>query len=292
MRDAAVQSLAVGFFDGVHRGHQAILAGADRALTFRNHPLTVLAPARAPRLVMSLADRLAAIRACGVKEVVALDFTPALAALPPEAFAAQYLDSPTGRPHIRCGANWSFGKCGAGDAAWLRARGYAVTTVPYATWAGAPISSSRIRAALAAGDVAAADAMLGRPFRVHGEPQKGKGLGTKLGFPTVNLQLTGLDIDLPRGVYEVEVGGVRGVANYGVAPTLGDRRWPTPMLEIHFLHCDAASVPPAPFAVDFVRFIRRERTFASLDELKCQIARDCAGCSAGSPFAIGETEML
>ena len=289
MRDAAVQSLAVGFFDGVHRGHQAILAGADRALTFRNHPLTVLAPERAPRLIMSPNDRFAAIRACGVKEVVALDFTPELAALSPEAFAAQYLAAPTGLPHIRCGANWNFGKRGAGDADGLRARGYAVTTVPYATWDGAPISSSRIRAALAAGDVTAANAMLGHPFRVHGEPQKGKGLGTKLGFPTVNLRLTDLAIDLPRGVYEVAVGGVRGVANYGVAPTLGDRRWPEPTLEIHFLRCDAASVPAAPFAVDFVRFVRRERTFASLDELKRQIARDCA---ESAPVAIGETEML
>ena len=275
MRDAAVQSLAVGFFDGVHRGHQAILAGADRALTFRNHPLTVLAPERAPRLIMTPDDRLAAIRACGVKEVIALDFTPELAALPPEAFAAQYLVAPTGRPHIRCGANWNFGNCGAGDAEWLRARGYAVTTVPYATHDGFPISSSRIRAALTAGDVPAANAMLGHPFRVHGEPQKGKGLGTKLGFPTVNLRLAGLDIDLPRGVYEVTVAGVRGLANYGVAPTLGDRCWPTPVLEIHFPPCDAASVPAAPFAVDFVRFIRRERTFDSVAELARQIARDC-----------------
>lgn len=280
MRDAAVQGLAVGFFDGVHRGHQAILAGADCALTFCNHPLTVLAPERAPRLIMSLDDRLAAIRACGVKDVVALDFTPELAALPPEAFAARYLGASAGRPHIRCGANWHFGKGGAGDADWLRAHGYAVTTVPYATYEGAPISSSRIRAALAAGEIAATNAMLGHPFRVHGEPQKGKGLGTKLGFPTVNLRLTGLEIDLPRGVYEVAVAGVRGIANYGLAPTLGDRRWPVPMLEIHFLHCAAATVPTAPYAVDFVRFIRRERTFASLDALKRQISSDCASLDA------------
>ena len=278
MRDAAVQSLAVGFFDGVHRGHQAILAGADRALTFRSHPLATLTPERAPRLIMSLEDRLAAIRACGVKEVVALDFTPALAALSPAAFASQFL-GPTadgGLPHVRCGANWRFGKGGAGDADWLRAHGYAVTTVPYATWEGAPISSSRIRAALAAGDVAAADAMLGRPFRVQGVPQEGKGLGTRLGFPTVNLRLPGLEIVLPHGVYEVSVAGVRGIANYGVAPTMGDRRWPEPVLEIHFPGCDAASVPAAPFAVDFVRFVRRERTFASLDALRAQIAHDCA----------------
>ena len=280
MRDSAGQGpavVAVGFFDGVHLGHRAILAGADRALTFRNHPLTVLAPERAPRLVMTLEDRLAAIRACGVKEVVALDFTPALAALSPEAFAAHHLAAVDGsRPHVRCGANWRFGKGGAGDADWLRAHGYDVTTVPYATYGGAPVSSSRIRAALTAGDVAAANAMLGRPFRVRGERRKGKGMGAALGFPTVNLDLPGLALDLPRGVYEVAVGGVRGVANYGVAPTMGERRWTTPMLEIHFPGRDAASVPSAPFAVDFLRFVRRERTFPSVEELKRQIARDCA----------------
>ena len=281
MRDAAVQGpavVAVGFFDGVHLGHRAILADADVALTFRTHPLRVLAPGRAPRLIMSLDDRLAAIRACGVRDVVALDFTPALAALPPAAFAERHL-APLGAagalPHVRCGANWRFGKGGAGDADALRALGYAVTTVPYATFAGAPVSSSRIRAALTAGDVASANAMLGRPFRTHGERQAGKGLGAKIGFPTVNLLLPGLEIDLPHGVYEVSVAGARGIANYGVAPTMGARQWPRPVLEVHFPGRDAASVPTAPIAVDFLRFVRPERTFASVAELKRQIARDC-----------------
>lgn len=283
MRDSAVPSLAVGFFDGVHLGHQAILRGADRALTFRNHPLSVLAPARAPRLVMSLDDRLAAIRACGVREVVALDFTPELAALSPEAFVARHL-APKGaniRPQIRCGANWTFGAGGAGDAAWLRVQGFDVSVVPYAVWNGAPISSSRIRVTLADGDVAAARAMLGHPFCVTGEAVRGKGLGAQLGFPTVNVRLPEGMVELRRGVYEVEVAGVRGLANCGVAPTLGARRWPTPVLEIHFPGCDAASVPAAPFAVAFVRFIRDERRFASLDDLTRQIARDCASLRPG-----------
>ena len=298
MRDAACQSLAVGFFDGVHLGHQAILAGAGRALTFRNHPLSVLAPARAPRLIMTLGDRLAAIRACGVRDVVALDFTPELAALSPDDFIARYLAPAAGggRPCIRCGANWNFGKGGVGDAAFLRSRGFSVEVVPFAEFGGAPISSSRIRATLAAGDVVAANAMLGRPFRVAGERRKGKGVGTSLGFPTVNLELPSLEIDLPRGVYVVSVGGVAGLANYGVAPTMGERRWPSPILEIHFVsrtrtdgersprtRTDGEGSPRTPpmdwavsnpWVVDFLRFVRPERKFDSVAALQAQIARD------------------
>ena len=87
MRNSALQGLAVGFFDGVHLGHQSILKGADAALTFRNHPLSVLAPERAPRLIMTCEERVAAIKACGVGEVTVLDFTPELAAMPAEEFA-------------------------------------------------------------------------------------------------------------------------------------------------------------------------------------------------------------
>ena len=274
--------VAVGFFDGVHRGHQAILAGADRAHTFRQHPLSVLAPARAPRLLMSLDERLAAIRACGVREVVALDFTPELAALAPEDFLDRYLKPSDGAASwsVRCGANWNFGKGGVGNADWLRAHGVEVSVVPYADYEGAPVSSSRIRAALAAGDVAAADAMLGRPFRVRGVAAEAahKGVGTKLGYPTVNVLLPELAIDLPHGVYVVEVDGHRGIANYGVAPTMGERKWPSPILEIHFLGPVPKAegpVPTPPFEIDFLLFLRKECKFGSISELQAQIEQDC-----------------
>ncbi len=281
MRDSARQSLALGFFDGVHLGHQSILRGVDRALTFKNHPLSLLAPDRAPRLIMSLEDRLAAIRACGVREILALDFTSELAALAPDAFAARYLVSSTGRFQVRCGANAHFGKGGAGDADWLKAHGFSVTTVPYAVYAGEPISSSRIRRALAAGDVVAANAMLGHPFRLWGDVQRGKGMGRELGFPTVNLHLPQWVIELPRGVYEVSVAGVRGLANYGVAPTLGTRRWTAPVLEVHFPNRRADEIPTVPYAVDVLRFIRPERQFGSVEELRAQIVRDCQSLPNG-----------
>ena len=258
-----MNGLAVGFFDGVHLGHQAILRNADVALTFRNHPLTVLAPDRAPQLVMGLADRLAAIG----KPVTLLDFTHELAALPPEDFAARFL---AGRK-VFCGENWRFGCRGSGDADWLRRHGYDVEVVGYAEHDGERISSSRIRRCLAAGEVDAASAMLGRRFRVRGDVMRGKGVGTKLGYPTVNVRPPN-SLALAHGVYAVEVCGKKAVANYGCAPTMGNRAWTAPIFEIHF----PETLPnlPTQIGVEVLKFIRPERTFASFEELAGQIAVD------------------
>jgi riboflavin kinase/FMN adenylyltransferase len=274
----ARRGLAVGFFDGVHRGHQAILAHAAAALTFRNHPLAVLAPADAPHLLMSCAERLAAIRACGVGGVQALDFTAVLAATPPEEFVRTVLAPACPDRVVLCGANWRFGRGGTGDAAFLRRSGFTVEVVPFASHAGGRISSTRIRAALESGAVSDAAAMLGRPWRVRGETGAGKGLGAAIGFPTLNVRLNDVQIALPRGVYAVDALGARALANFGVAPTLGARAWPAPILEIHFPHGLPAGVgaPPAALDVDFLRFVRPERKFSSIEELKRQIARDCA----------------
>lgn len=270
MRKTEQRILAVGCFDGVHLGHQAILRGASAALTFRTHPLAVLAPSRAPRFVMTLAERIAAIKACGVGEVTALDFTPALAAVSAADFAAEYLSADV----IRCGADWHFGAGGEGDADFLRAHGIAVEVVPYAVYAGGRISSSRIREALSRGEIESANAMMGRNFTVHGVAFKGKGLGRRIGFPTLNLRLDGVSPVLPCGVYEVAVNGARGLANWGFAPTLGKQAWQEPVLELHFAD---GVVPPisAQVEVSFVRFLRLERKFASLADLQRQIAADC-----------------
>lgn len=294
MREAR-QRLAVGFFDGVHLGHRAILRGASAALTFRNHPLTVLAPDRAPPLLMSEADRLATLRALGL-EVTALDFDAALAALPPEDFLKlmKRLVAPAGLS-VRCGANWRFGRDGEGDAEWLSARGIPVTVVPYAEYLGEPVSSTRIRATLLRGELEHANAMLGRAYTVRGEVVKGKGLGTALGYPTVNIvpELSGADGDrlpLPLGVYAAELGGMRAIANYGLAPTAGERAWPAPVLEVHLLPDAGASgssgLPSAGLpgsgassvSLALRRFIRPERRFESLAALRAQIAEDIRSC--------------
>ena len=288
MRDAALQGLAVGFFDGVHLGHQAILKGADAALTFRNHPLTVLAPERAPRLIMSCEERVAAIRACGVKDVTVVEFTRELAEMPAEEFVDSFLKRKGFRfSTVRCGANWRFGKGGKGDAEFLRSRGFEVSVVPYAEYKGERVSSSRIRRCLERGEIEDANAMLGRKFQVSGFRFQGKGLGEKIGYPTVNLRISEREsceygesprIVLRRGVYEVEVGGLRGIANYGIAPTMGDKAWEEPVLEIHFPGAGAEDVrleTEDVMTALFIRYVRPEKKFDSIDDLKRQIAADC-----------------
>ena len=276
MRDAARRGLAVGFFDGVHLGHRAILRNAASVLTFRNHPLSVLAPAKAPRLLMSADERLAAIRACGVDSVTALDFDERLAGMSPEDFVARYMDVARRDGVVYCGGNWRFGRGGAGDAKFLSAHGIKVEVLPYAEYRGERISSTRIRAALEAGAIEDATAMLGRPWSATGVAFKGKGAGAALGFPTVNMRLDDVQLALRRGVYSVDVCGRRGIANYGVAPTFGDDAWNAPVLEVHFVE----GLPPDFGAdrpkVDFLRFLRPERTFASVEDLRSQIATDIA----------------
>ena len=264
--------LAVGFFDGVHLGHRRILASADAALTFRNHPATVFAPARAPHLLMTATERLDAL-AHRVLHVHALDFTPALAEKSADDFADWLRRQFPDLEAICCGPNWTFGKGGVGTADFLRARGFVVETVPFVVQNGEPVSSTRIRRAIAAGDMAAAAAMLGRPWRVVGEVFAGKGLGRALGTPTLNVRWSAERICPPRGVYAVETDFGRGVANFGVAPTLGTRAWPDPVLEVHLLA--AADVPSVrTLSVAFLKYLRPERTFASLAELQSQIVRD------------------
>ena len=266
-------TLAVGFFDGVHLGHHSILSGADEALTFANHPLSVLAPERAPRLIMSLEDRIEAIRACGVGKVTVLPFTRELANVAPAEFAAAYL---TGK-RVSCGANWRFGKGGKGDAVFLRDLGYEVSVAPAVDLDGLPISSTRIRAAIETGAIGSANAMLGRPFFVRGMPFAGKGEGRSLGYPTVNLRLCALSLRLPLGVYCVEADGALGLANFGFAPTFGARAWKEPVMEVHF----TCGLPKGggsekPMMVRLLKFIRPERKFSGLGELKAQIAADLA----------------
>lgn len=274
MCDAARSGLAVGFFDGVHLGHQAILRRASAALTFRSHPLSVIAPDKAPRLLMTFEERIAAIRSCGVENVTVLDFTRELAGMAPEDFVAVHMPAALRDGIVHCGDNWHFGKDGAGDARLLEKCGIKVDVVPYAEHKGQRISSTRIRRALEAGEMDDATAMLGRPWSANGELFAGKGVGGQIGFPTVNLKMTDVALRLRCGVYAVEVMQKPGVANYGMAPTLGERAWDYPVLEIHFVDGLPAVRPGEPWKVSFLRFARPEKCFAGIDDLRKQISAD------------------
>ena len=304
--------LAIGFFDGVHLGHRRILAEADAALTFREHPLSVLAPDKAPPLLMTPEERLAAISSAlngfngfnglngfnGFKglnavkgfngfndRVRALAFTRELAAEPADAFAARLRRDYPDLETILCGPNWRFGAGGAGDADFLRAHGFAVEVVPLEELDGVPVSSTRIRAALQAGDLPLANAMLGRSFAVAGEVVPGKGEGRKLGFPTINVRpanpcLTRL---LPLGVYVADTDWGRAVANWGQAPTMGEQAWPSPILEVHVVgRGEGEKVGRGEgekVAVSLLRFLRPERRFASVEALREQIKTDIFSAS-------------
>lgn len=267
--------VAAGFFDGVHLGHRKILEGADAVLTFKNHPSSILRPDAEPTLLMTFAEKEEVIKSCGVKKVIALDFTRELASEPPEKFI-EFLSSFS---KIRCGADWRFGKGAKGDAEFLRARGFEVEVVQYAEFQGERISSTRIRSALKKGDLESANAMLGRNWSVLGEIVAGKGVGRALGYPTVNLKILNTPPELPAGVFEVSVFGVKAIANWGYAPTMGDDAWVEKTLEIHFkgdspnVLDDIANLRQVK--IEFTRFIRQERKFANFEELKRQIKEDC-----------------
>lgn len=261
-------NVAVGFFDGVHLGHQEILRDADVAVTFKNHPLSVLAPEREPRLIMTVADRVSAIG----KPVTVLEFTQAMADLNPAGFLKLAKIGPGDR--ILCGENWRFGKGGEGNAEWLRAHGYDVTVIPYSVYGGSPISSTRIRDCLENGRVEDANAMMGRKFRMRGVVTAGKGKGREIGFPTVNIRPWPLSLRLRLGVYVVEMSGIPGIANFGFAPTMGAARWQEPVLEVHLRDVPSEKGLGGEVAVDFCRFVRDERKFEGIDDLRRQIAAD------------------
>lgn len=272
-------TLAVGFFDGVHLGHRAILDGARTVLTFRSHPLALLAPEKAPALVMSTDERLIRLGEGG-RVVRAVDFTPKFSAMSPEAFADWLKRHFPEVRTVRCGANWTFGAGGKGTPDFLRAHGLDVSVVPYAEVDGERVSSSRIRSALSAGDVALAARLLGRLYAVTGPVVPGKGQGRKLGFPTLNIAFdpTVFAPPLKRGVYTVETSFGRGVTNWGTAPTFGSEAWEAPVLEVH-LTGKAPEEPPRSLNVRFLGFIRPEKTFDGLGALHDAILSDIAACA-------------
>jgi riboflavin kinase / FMN adenylyltransferase len=283
--------VTVGMFDGVHRGHRALLdrvtaEAAARglpagAVTFDRHPLEVLRPEARPPLLTTLDRKVALLGAAGMDFVLVLPFTEELSQVTAQAFAAEVLMDGVGARAIVVGENFRFGHKAAGDPALLaelgRPRGVEVVAVPLHTDGGEAVSSTRVRAELARGDVRAAAASLGRAYAVEGVVVHGDGRGGReLGIPTANLDVAG-DLARPaNGVYAghlgEEPGGIPRPAaiSVGVNPqfhTSGLR------VEAHVLDFDG-DLLGANVWVSFEHRLRDEAAFATVDDLVAQIHRD------------------
>ena len=288
--------LAIGMFDGVHRGHRAVVASAVTAarrtaglagvLTFWPHPSIFFRAASPTRLIMSPADKVRALAALGIEAIITLKFSEDLARLPAEEFLP-YLQRHLPRlAGVHVGDNWRFGRGRTGDSALLVREGarlgLTVVSVPRIELAGAPVSSTRIRELLQTGEISRANEMLGAPYAAHGPVIPGRQLGRKLGFPTLNLAWTP-DLQPRYGVYAVKVSGAKaaaalpGVANFGLRPTVESVA--EPRLEVHILG-DCPFATGDEVKVEWLRFIRPEKKFAGVEELRAQIGRDRMEASA------------
>jgi riboflavin kinase/FMN adenylyltransferase len=264
------RSVAIGTFDGVHRGHQAVIRAAVEAgegptvVTFHPHPRMALGGNRVP-LLSTLERRIELLAACGVADVLVVEFTPELAALTPEEFADRYLGA-IGAEVVVAGQGFRFGCGRSGDLDTLRGLGFDARDVPLV----GGVSSTTIRQLAAAGEIEAAARLLGRPIEVDGTVVPGEQRGGTLGFPTANL-LVETDLLVPEfGIYAGAVGDRRAAISIGVNPHYGgtERR-----IEAYLLDW-SGDLYGDRLVVELWRRLREERAFGSEAELVEQIARD------------------
>jgi riboflavin kinase/FMN adenylyltransferase len=280
---AALKSIVViGNLEGIHRGHQAVLrqarALADRSsarvvvLTFDPHPAEVLHQKVKPRLC-TVARRVELLRENGADEVVVEPFTLELAALTPEEFARNLLSARLHCSAVVVGENFRFGAHRAGDKTTLRDLGrqigFEVVAAEIASDEKGPFSSTRVRNAIAAGDLAEATHVLGRPHSISGVVEHGDERGRTIGFPTANLGGV-TEMLPPYGVYAVRADERPGVMNLGVRPTVDGTKL---RIEVHLFDFNG-DLYDQSMRVHLIERVREERKFAGLDELKAQIAKD------------------
>ncbi len=284
--------LAIGMFDGVHLGHRAVIeaavqsaqrsGGVAAVLTFWPHPSALFRPQQPTRLITPTSQKISLLAGLGVQAVITHPFTAAYSAIEANNFLRHLRQLLPSLAAVYVGENWRFGRGRLGDIALLLAEGRKlglhVFSAPRVSLDGEPVSSTRIRSWLEAGEIAAANAALGYSYRATGTVIPGKRLGRKLGFPTLNLDWSP-ELQPRHGVYAVRVSGAKspdplpGVANYGLRLTVESSD--TPLLEVHLLgHCpfDAGDT----IAVEWLRFIRPEMKFSGVEALRDQIAKDVA----------------
>ena len=287
--------LAIGMFDGVHLGHRAVVEAAVQSarasgaiaavLTFWPHPSALFRPQSPTRLIQDAGAKARLLLTLGVDTVITQAFTPELAAVTAEDFLPWLQQRLPRLAAVYVGENFRFGAGRRGDVALLVARarqlGLHVFSAPRVSLDGEPISSTRIRTLLEAGEIEAANALLGRAYAAEGPVAPGKHLGRTIGFPTLNVAWAP-ELRPRLGVYAVRVTGAKSsvplpaVANYGLRPTVEQAT--EPRLEAHVLGA-------CPFTqgdtlkIEWLRFLRPELKFAGVAELTAQIARDRAAAA-------------
>ena len=298
-------ALTIGNFDGVHRGHQALLRQvvvaahargvAPAVMTFEPHPREFFTPEQAPARIANLRDKLEALHACGIERVFIQHFNRRFARLTAEQFIADVLIAGCRARWLMVGDDFRFGARRAGDIDLLRqyaaAGGFEVVQCPTVSDDGERISSSAVRHALAAGDLQRAQRLLGRPYAISGRVQHGAKLGRSIGFPTLNLRIAHakrMRSAAVHGVFAVRVHGLApqaldGVASVGLRPTVDDSgRW---LLEVHLFDF-AQQVYGRLVRVEFVRKLRDEEKYDSVAALTAAIRRDAE--HARALFASGD----
>jgi len=281
--------LAIGVFDGVHRGHQAVIStSADHAaaskgtpvvVTFDPHPEKVLRPQAAPHLLSATEHKIALIRALGVEHLLVITFDKQFAATEPEDFVQKLVIHSRPLREICVGHEWSFGKNRRGNLDLLKKLGakfnFDVVGIPPVKINNAVVSSTAIRQAIEKGDLAKAAEMLGREYTILGTVTRGDNLGKKIGFPTANLSAHSEQFP-PNGVYvaEARIDGelYRGVINLGIRPTVSSGKSER-VLEIHLFDFNR-DIYGHDVEVRFLKFLRPEKKFQDLDTLVEQIRQD------------------
>ena len=264
--------VAVGEFDGVHLGHREVIRGSDTVLTFEPHPLRVVRPEAAPRLLTSLETKAELIAGLGVEELVVIPFDDGFAHETPEEFVDHILVGRLRSTRVSVGENFRFGHRAAGDPAMLAAdERFETRVVPLVEVDGEIVSSSHIRGLVLAGEVELAARFLGAPFQLRGTVVKGDQRGRTLGFPTANIVPDEALVCPGHGIYATRTPEACAAVSIGVRPTFGTGR--ALLVEAYLLDWDR-DLYGLELRIDFLARLRGERRFDSPDALVEQMRRD------------------
>jgi riboflavin kinase / FMN adenylyltransferase len=264
--------VAIGVFDGVHVGHRQVIDRADTVLTFEPHPLRVLRPDAAPKLIMPFEIKRDVIEGLGVDELIVIPFDDEFSSIAAEDFCSQILVERLGAETVSVGENFRFGARARGDPQMLAARGeFDTRVVPLVEVDGEIVSSTRVRSLVAAGEVEAATRCLDAPFLLEGTVVQGDERGRRLGFPTANI-VPSDDLVVPgHGVYAAFADGRPAAVNVGIRPTFETGRG---LLVEAYLIDFNGDLYGRTLRIAFISRLRGERRFPGVEELIAQMHRD------------------